>query len=169
MGLLFLKVVNLVFLGRFYRMYQKDYILRMVEMFGELLRAIFGMITRGDYNQATKAIDEAYLTMLRKDAAFFQQIPAHELTTTLITNHNYTNGHLEILAELLYAEASLQYTTKIFADSLLNYKKSIILFEFVDKANRIYSNERQEKMEQIRKRILEISELPPVKADGNYN
>ena len=137
-------------------MYQKDYMLRMVEMFGELLRAIFGMITRGDYNQATQKINEAYLTMLRKDAAFFQHIPPDELTTTLITEHNFTNAHLEILAELLYAEATLQFAKNNIIDSLPYYQKSLALFEFVDTASRTYSNDQQEKMEQIRRRILEI-------------
>jgi hypothetical protein len=137
-------------------MYQKDYMLRMVEMFGEMLRAIFGMITRGDYNEAMQKINEAYLTMLRKDAVFFQHIPVNELTTTLIATHNYTNAHLEILAELLYAEATLQYAKNNKVDSLSCYQKSLALFEFVDTASRTYSNDQQEKMEHIRRRILEI-------------
>ena len=130
----------------------------MVEMLGELLRAIFGMITRGNYDQAAQTITEAYLTMLRKDAAFFQHIPANELTTVLITDHNYTNAHLEVLAELLYAEATLWFAQSHKVDSLSCYQKSLVLFEFVDKTYRTYSNDRQERMEQIRKRILEMGE-----------
>lgn len=125
----------------------------MVEMLGELLRAIFGMITKGDYIQAQQSINEAYITMLRRDAGFFRNIPAEELTTTLITQHNYTNSHLEILAELLYAEASLSFANNSKADGLACYQKSLLLFEFVDEAYRTYSAERQERMEQIRKMI----------------
>jgi hypothetical protein len=142
-------------------MYQKDYILRMIEMLGDLIRGILGLITRGDLKQADEKLSEAYYTMLRKDAWVFQNIPIHELTKRLLEEHNFTNGHLEILAELFYAEANLKSARKKFADSLLYLEKSLVLFEFVDQTGRTFSNDRQEKMEQIRKRILEIGGIPP--------
>jgi hypothetical protein len=137
-------------------MYEKDYILRMIEMLGELLRAIFGLIVKGEYDQAGRELNEAYLTMLRKDAAFFRRIPAKELTKTLITEHNLTNSHLEVLAELLLAEASLLHARNNKDESLSCFKKSLILFEFVNKAYRTYSADRIEKIRSIRERISEI-------------
>ncbi len=35
-----------------YRMYQKDYILRMIEMLGDMLAAIFGLVRKGEYQKA---------------------------------------------------------------------------------------------------------------------
>ena len=137
-------------------MYQKDYILRMIEMLGDLLRAIFGLITKGDYRQAEEKLNEAYYTMLRKDSWFFHNIPVEKLTKTLIEDHNYTNNHLLILAELLHAEAELQFTRNNKAYSLLIFQKSLALFEFVDEANRTYSEERLAKMEDIRKKIQDM-------------
>ncbi len=137
-------------------MYQKDYILRMIEMLGDLLRAIFGLITRGDYGQAEEKLNEAFYTMLRKDSRFFQNIPVEKFTKTLIEDHNYTNNHLLILAELLHAEAELQFTCNNKADSILNFQKSLALFEFVDEAYRTYSEERLAKMEDIRKKIRDM-------------
>lgn len=134
-------------------MYEKDYILRMIEMLGELIRAILGMITKGDMEQAGQKLNEAYLTFLRKDASFFHRIPAEQLTTILLTDHNYTQGHLEILAELIYAEALLQDAMGNFANSLDLYEKSLKLFTYTDENYRIYSTERLEKMDLIRKRI----------------
>jgi hypothetical protein len=134
-------------------MYQKDYILRMIEILGDLIRGIIGLITRGDLKLADEKLNEAYYTMLRKDAWFFQNIPLDDLTKTLIEEHNYTNDHLEILAELFYAEATLRYANNNRTDSLLYYKKSLALFEFIDLANRTYSDERLEKMTLIRNMI----------------
>jgi hypothetical protein len=134
-------------------MYEKDYILRMIEMLGDFLRAIFGMISRSQYSEATKKLNEAYLSILRNDASFFRKIPADELTTKLIGEHHYTNGHLEILAELLYAEATLNDSMDRLSDSLEYYRKSLLLFEFIDKAYSTYSIERLEKMAQIRSKI----------------
>ncbi len=137
-------------------MYQKDYILRMIEMLGDLLRAFFGMITKGQFEQAEKLLHEAYLTTLRKDASFFQQIPIEKLTTELIQEHNFTDSHLEILAELMFAEASLLYSKNKKLESLPFYHKSLVLFKFVNDAYRAYSGDRIEKMETITKRLSEI-------------
>jgi hypothetical protein len=137
-------------------MYQKDYILRMIEMLGDLLRGIFGLITRGDLKQAEAKLNEAFYVTLRKDSWFFQNIPVSDLTKTLIEDHNYTNDHLLILAELLYAEAELQLARNKKAVGLLNYQKSLALFEFVDQAYRTYSEDRLVRMNEIRKKISDI-------------
>jgi hypothetical protein len=137
-------------------MYQKDYILRMIEMLGELIRAILGMITRGNYQQAEEKLNEAYLTFLRKDASFFHLIPLDKLTSTLLTEHNYTNGHLEILAELFLAEARLQDARGNDSEGLALYEKSLTLFSFTDENFKTYSEDRIEKMEKIRGRISDI-------------
>ena len=137
-------------------MYQKDYILRMIEMLGDFLRAIFGMINKGNYHQATQKLNEVYLNLLRNDAAFFRKIPATELTSTLIGEHHYMNEHLEVLAELFYAEAVLAEARKSQAESLDHYRKSLLLFEFIDSAYNTYSFDRQSRMESIRKKIDEF-------------
>jgi hypothetical protein len=136
-------------------MYEKDYILRMIEMLGDLLRAIFGMITRGDLQQASRNLNEAFYTMLRKDAEFFHRIPPGEMTRTLIEDHNYTNNHLLILAELLYAEGELEFTLGNKSGSKMCYRKSLLLFEFVFQAERTYSKDRLDRMEEIRKKLEE--------------
>jgi len=125
----------------------------MIEMLGELLRAIFGMINKGRLDQAEESIHEAYITMLRKDSSFFQQIPAEKLTSILLEDHNYTNAHIEILAELMFAEAELVYSKNNRTDSLPFYLKSLLLFEFVDEAYRTFSQERLDKMDYIKKRL----------------
>ncbi len=35
-------------------MYQKDYILRMIEMLGDLIAGIFGLIRKGEYSRLPK-------------------------------------------------------------------------------------------------------------------
>jgi hypothetical protein len=137
-------------------MYQKDYILRMIEMLGELIRAILGLIVKGNFQQAEEKLNEAYLTFLRKDASFFHLIPIEKLTSTLLTEHNYTNGHLEILAELFYAEAMLQDARGNVSEGLVMYEKSLALFSFADENMKIYLEDRIVKIEKIKNRISEI-------------
>jgi hypothetical protein len=139
-------------------MYQKDYILRMVEMLGEFIAAILSLIKKGNFKQAAQMLNHVYYYMLRKDASFFQNIPIDELTGTLIKEHNYTNGHLEILAELFYAEAELQYAQGKHDGSLIYYMKSLKIFEFIEKEYKSFSVDRQTKMAYVKGQISEINQ-----------
>jgi len=134
-------------------MYQKDYILRMIEMIRELIMAILGLIRKGDLVKAGEKIDRLYYDFLKQDAAYFTTIPAKELTSRLLKEHNYNNGHLEILAWLFDAEAELELARGNHELSLDFSRKALTLFEFINNEQKTYSLERSEKIEALRKRI----------------
>ena len=134
-------------------MYQKDYILRMIEMIGDLIAGILGLIKKGNFDQASKDLSDIYYQMLREDSSFFRTIPTEKLTDTLLHDHNYTNGHLEILAELFNAEAELELARGNKSGSIEYSAKSLKLFEFLDKEQKTCSFEKEKKIANIRKRI----------------
>lgn len=134
-------------------MYQKDYILRMIEMLGNLIAGILGLVKKGNFKLATEQLGNIYYDMLKEDAVFFRAIPEEELTHKLLDVHNYTNGHLEILAELFNAEAELGLAQGNKSGSLEYSRKSLILFEFIDAEHKTYLPERVNKMAAIRERI----------------
>ncbi len=125
-------------------------------MVGDLLASIFGMIKNKDYKKASEQLGKIYNNMLKEDAAFFRSIPADDLTYKLMKDHNYTNDHLEILAELFNAEGELGISQGHKPDSLEYFEKSLLLFEFIDREKKTYSAVRLEKMAGIRKSIQEI-------------
>jgi len=137
-------------------MYQKDFILRMIEMLGELVAGILGLIKKGEFPKASEALENAYYDFLKEDAAFFRKIPKEKLTDELIGEHNYTNGHLEILAELFYTEAELLYAEQKLADSKIYYEKALLLFEFIEMKTETFSLDKKLKMTAIQNRILEL-------------
>lgn len=134
-------------------MIQKDYILRMIEMLGDLLAAVFGLIRKGEFEKAEEALNQIYYDMLKQDAAFFRKIPESELTDHLLNEHNYTNGHLEILAELFNAEAELSLDRGDKESTLSYSRKSLILFEYIDKAYKTFSQDRIDKINTLRERL----------------
>ena len=134
-------------------MYQKDYILRMVEMIRDLIMGILGLIRKGDFERAGVEIERLYHNFLREDSAFFASIPATDLTTKLLQEHNYNNGHLEMLAWLFDAEAELEDARGNDKLSLEFSRKALALFEFIDNEQKTYSLERTKKIESIKKRI----------------
>jgi len=137
-------------------MYQKDYILREIERIGILVAGILGIIKKGDFQEAAKSIENAYQDVLKEDAAFFNKIPLPDLTDNLIQQHNYTNGHLEVLLELLYAQAELSYARGDQNSSLPYYQKSLKLLAFLTEESKSYSLEKQTKISYIKKRISEL-------------
>jgi len=136
--------------------YQKDYILRMIEMLGDMLAAIFGLVRKGDFEQATEKLERIYYDIMKDDASFFRSIPKEDLTHKLLNEHNYTNGHLEILAELFNAEAEIAGAQGNSQECLEYSEKSLLLFEFVDLHQKTLSMDRLDKMTVIRDRIFKL-------------
>jgi hypothetical protein len=125
----------------------------MLEMLSDLIALILGLIKKGDIQQAGQRLERIYYDMLKQDAIFFRNIPEDRLTSTLLEQHNYTNGHLEVLAELFNAEAELQIAEGNKQRSLEYSRKSLLLFEFIDKEYKTFSFERNNKIDNIRERI----------------
>jgi hypothetical protein len=128
----------------------------MIEMIADLIAGILGRVKKGELKQASDELKRIYSDFLREDSSFFESIPEEELTNKLLQNHNYTNGHLEILAELFNAEAELRLAQGNKTGSLEFSKKSLKIFEFLDNEQKTYSFERINKIEGIRKRIEDL-------------
>ncbi len=137
-------------------MYQRDFILRMIEMLAELVAGILGMIKKGKFEEASESLDNAYMNLLKEDAGFFRDLPLENISEKLINEHNYTNGHLEILLELFYAEAELHYAKGNLNESLPFYKKSKLLLEYVLNESGTFSFEKQSRLSKLHDRISEI-------------
>jgi len=134
-------------------MYQKDYILRMIEMIAEVIARIIGLAKKGDSKQASKILENSYRDFLKEDASYFRKIPQNQLTTELLSKHNYTNGHLQILAELFFVEGELQFTNNNISSGLEYFEKSLSLFEFVEKESNEFSLSLEKKINILRYRL----------------
>lgn len=137
-------------------MYQRDYILRMIEMMGDFIAAIIKMLKKDQFPEVSRMIENAYFEFLKEDAAFFRGIPGENLTRELMEIHNYSHGHLEILGELFYAEAELGYHSGKLNESLGYYKKSKLLLEFLLQESDTYSLNKEARMAEIQKKILTL-------------
>lgn len=137
-------------------MYQKDYILRLIEEMTKFLAVVFGLMKKGEYQEASEHLEKTYYELLKQDAAYFRKIPQDDLTSDLLKKHNYTNGHLEILAELFNAEAEIRKAKGDIKGNISFSQKSLILYRFVDKELRTYSQERLDKIARIESRIKEL-------------
>lgn len=122
-------------------------------MVRDLIMGILGLIKKGQLEQAEQQLENLYYDFLKEDSAFFTTIPAEDITTKLLREHNYSHGHLEILALLFDAEAELQEARGKKDLSTDFLKKAMMIFEFLENEQKTYSLERAGKMEEIRKRL----------------
>jgi hypothetical protein len=140
-------------------MYKKDYILKMLEMMGEFIAAIMGYIKQGEFQKADQSLEKLYVDFLKQDASFFRSIPKASLTEKLMAEHNYTNEHLQILAELFYAEAEIQYAKGTKNFSIDFYEKALHLFKFLEGSSKTYSMEQQDKIKAIETKLSAMNVL----------
>jgi len=126
-------------------------------MIGDLIAAMLGLIKKGDLDQAEKLLERGYYELLRRDASFFQLIPKEQLTDKLLGEHHYTNGHLSVLSELFFAEATLNEAHNKLKNSLIYYEKSLILLEFLEQEDKTWSAKREERKSLLKERIATLS------------
>lgn len=143
--------------------FQKDYILRMIEMMGDLIAAILGLIKKGEYEVASRSIDNAFNSFLKEDASFFNMIPKEELTERVLREHHYTNDHLEILSELFFAQGELLSARGKSSESLLFYEKSFILLDYVVRESKTYSLDKEQKLSLLKDKIESAGGNPEIK------
>jgi len=134
----------------------------MIEMIGDLIAALLGLIKKGDFDQAEKIIERGYIELLRRDASFFQLIPREQLTDKLLGDHHYTNGHLEVLSELFFAEATLSEAQNKLDNSLIYYEKSLTLLEFLEQEDKTWSAKREDRKSLLKERIEVLSGKDPL-------
>ena len=135
-------------------MYQKDYILRMIEMMADFIRAVLALIGKREIDQATHMVENAYVDFLKQEAAFFLSIPAESLTEKLLKEHNFTHGHLEVLAELMLLEAEL-YIASNKPDQATDYlKRAHGLFYYLLNHSGTYSPVYESRLSDIERKML---------------
>ncbi len=131
----------------------------MIEELGKFLALLLGLIKKGEYQKSSELLENIYYDLLKEDAAFFRNIPEEDLAQGLLEKHNYTNGHLEILAELFNAEAELCFAQNDKPNTLSYSRKSLRLFRFIDTGLKTYSKERIDKMQEIEERLKNLEKI----------
>jgi len=125
-------------------------------MIGELIASILGLIKKGDLEQAEKMLERGYYELLRREAAFFQQLPTEQLTRELLSDHHFTSGHLAVLAELFYAEGTLSQAQNKLNNSIICYEKSLLLLQFLEQEDKTWSAKREERIGLLKAKLSEL-------------
>lgn len=91
-------------------MLQRDYIQRMIEQFGELLKRVVSLRLEGKAEEALEEMDSVYDSYFPFEAALVRNTPIDEMDNFLADFPDLEEDHWSILAEILKEEAENSYS-----------------------------------------------------------
>ena len=120
-------------------MFQKDYVLKMVEMIGQMIRGIIGQIEKGEFDTSQQEIDKVLTELFKVDPSFFTNKNHDEIAALLIEGFDFNDAQLEVLSDILLAQAFLHKTQTNKTESLLYYQHALAILNHVGDNSESYS------------------------------
>jgi hypothetical protein len=129
-------------------MYSRDYILKLVQQLAQVVAKLAGLKDNGDLVKASEVLSDAYKEMIGIERVQLIELDESDMITILSVQYHLSHDQLEVLARLLYEDALLVVDgKKVF------YRKSLSILEYLNKEQRLYSFERENLMNMIRKNL----------------
>lgn len=127
-------------------MYRKDYLDKQMEQLGRVLAKLLSdLIGQKTPGESAALAHEILTNELPFGLTDLLAIPDHELVKTLLETQKFDAANLEKLADVLMQIAPTENT-----DGRLNlYRKSLLLLQYVNVSEKIYSVERNAKIDRI--------------------
>lgn len=130
-------------------MIKRDYILRWTQ---ELAKVIARLLGKPPELQL-EIIDESYLDLLDLDLKRLDDLPLEAVLEYLNHERQYHEDQLEFLAEMFYRHGQLLLESSQFHAGRRRLQGALLIFEFLDRQQAVYSLERQDRMQAIRQAI----------------
>ena len=126
---------------------RKDCLLRIIDEFFKFLARILKLKAEKDYDQAFQLIDEASLTLLKRDLN--ELIEKDGEIERVIKEKSLTLDQIEVLAELLKVKADINLELSNNFTAIHLYTKSLFLLNYVHNVSKNFSTSRVDKMSEI--------------------
>ena len=136
-------------------MYQKDYIMRMIEAFAKMVAGIIGLIKKGDPDGAIEKIKETYDTVLKINPEDLYQ---YDDPAWYRFCNERSLDELEMVAELFKLEGEIRIDAGNSEEGRRMLYKSLELFKYVDDQSHTFSVVRFEKISSLEKSLSQAYE-----------
>ena len=130
----------------FNKVIQKDYIERLTQQVAKVIARLIGK----DWEQQLLVIEEVYNDWLPINRKDLMAKPPVDLLDWLVVEEELSVDELEAIADLLKFEGEQLSNYEVSKDRL---KKALLLLEYVDAHQDIYSMDRIYKIEQLKKKL----------------
>jgi hypothetical protein len=131
-------------------MYERDYIMRMIEAFAKMIAAIIGLRQKGDLDKAKALVEEAYETVLKMNSGEIKEFDEAQWKQFCSKR---TLEELEMLADLLKVEGEIQMDSGKPEGVCKLLYKSLELLRLVDAQSGTFSVSRFDKMSELEQKL----------------
>lgn len=121
-------------------MYEKDFIVRLIQHFFEGIARITNKIENGDIEDAKIDIEKTY-ELLGESSSFFRESTFEGILSFLNQKNSIQLKKIDLLAELILNDAKIQRSENIKCSM---FKKAKMLWEYYNRQAKEYSFEREE-------------------------
>ncbi|MDA0783860.1 MAG: hypothetical protein O2814_04860 [Bacteroidetes bacterium] len=133
-------------------MEQRDYLKKQIDQLGQVLAKLFSDLLRlkngGQINAGLEITDQTLKNELDYDVHDLLDFPTDNFIDTLTTQKGLTNENLDKLAEILLLIADNRED-----DNKKLFEKCLIIYEYLEKVDSIYSLDRYWKMKRIKNEL----------------
>jgi len=140
-------------------MVERDYIMRMLQEFFEAIAKVVRRESPGmepDLSHIQAQFNDMYRQFFRLPAGHFYDTEKEEILDGLMTegrSNSDTFARIQMLSELLYQDGLIK---KEISERCSLLEKSLFMLEFLDSHSRTFSWDRRQKIEEIKKELLEF-------------
>lgn len=141
-------------------MIERDYIMRILQEFFEAIAKVMRREIPGqepDLSEIQERFREMYKQFFRKPAEYFYETEKEDILESLKKegrSDKDTFAKAQMLSELLYQDGRIK---KDISERCMLLEKALYLLEYLDRDSRTFSWDRGQKMEDIRKMLIEYS------------
>jgi hypothetical protein len=131
-------------------MYERDYILRMIEAFAKMLAAIMGLREKGELDKARMLVEEAYESILKTD---YREVKSLDENQWRQFCSRRSPEELEMLADLLRVEGEILIDAGKAEGVCQILFKALELLRLVEAQSSAFSLSRFDKISQLEERL----------------
>jgi hypothetical protein len=140
-------------------MFKKDFILRLVEEVAKMIAKILGLLKEGNHEEAEFWLKKGYNLLKADEERLLKMSPA-DLVKELEKNQEFDFVKMELMADLIYAEAEI-LNAKKDEESKNMYIRALAVYHYIDNNHTVYSFERNDKILNLQEKLGE--------GDNDYN
>jgi phosphoglycolate phosphatase-like HAD superfamily hydrolase len=131
-------------------MYERDYILRMIEAFAKMLAAIVGFREKGELDKARALVEETYESMLKVESSEIKEYD-HEQWNQFCSKRS--PEELEMLADLFKVEGEILLDAGKPEQATWLLAKALELLKLVEAQSGAFSLTRSDKINELEKTL----------------
>ena len=135
-------------------MYQRDYILRLIEEFGRFLQIIMGLRGGKQFGEAMDQLRLAGEQLLKIDLTGVPE--GDEALRAFITDRGYDTRQTDLLSDMLLLQGELYMELGDPLSAIVSLEQAKFLYRWNDERSKEYSIDRVKKLETVEWHLLRL-------------